>query len=108
MCRWALAKWTMSFCGWRRPAQVTGTTKAVDNPSVQNMLGPMDSFPFDMHSSRSLTEGNAFTIGDATPRRYRVDVYGAPDGYCLRSVRVSGQDATNSGMMITDPWRVLN
>ncbi len=54
--------------------------------------GPMDSFPFDMHSSRSLTEGNAFTIGDVTPRRYRVDVNAAPDGSLSAAVRI-GQDA---------------
>ena len=59
MCRWALAD--MDDVVLRiaaMTAQVTGTIKAVDNPSVQNVrvaLDPMDSFPFDMHSSRSLT-----------------------------------------------------
>jgi hypothetical protein len=48
-----------------------------------------------------MQEGNAFTISDITPGKYRVDVYGAPEGYYLRSAQVNGQDVTDSGLTVT-------
>ena len=86
------------------PAQITGVVKAPENPdltSVRVTLDPIESFPFDMHSSRNMQEGNAFTIPDITPGKYRIDVYGAPEGYYLRSAQVNGQDVTDSGLTVT-------
>jgi len=86
------------------PAQITGVVKAAGDPALPNVrvvLDPIDSFPMDMYGSRGMQNGNAFTIGDVAPARYRVDVYGAPDGYYLKSVQMNGQEISDSGLTVT-------
>lgn len=84
--------------------EVAGTIAAEGDPDLKAArvtLDPMDAFPPDMHSSRNLAAGNAFTIPGVVPGRYRVDVFGAPDGYYLKSVRAGGQELMESGLSIS-------
>jgi protocatechuate 3,4-dioxygenase beta subunit len=86
------------------PAQVSGVLKAADNPNLQNVrvvLDPMDNSAFDMQSSRTIGEGNTFTVPGIPPGNYRVDVFGAPDGYYVKSVHVGGQDYFETGLAIS-------
>jgi hypothetical protein len=64
-------------------------------------LDPMDNTAFDMQSSRTIGEGNTFTVPGIPPGNYRVDVFGAPDGYYVKSVQVGGQNYLESGLAIS-------
>ena len=86
------------------PAQISGVIKAAENPNLGNVrvtLDPMDNTAFDMQSSRTIGEGNTFTVPGISPGNYRVDVFGAPDGYYVKSVQVGGQDYLESGLAIS-------
>jgi protocatechuate 3,4-dioxygenase beta subunit len=86
------------------PAQISGVIKAADNPNLGNVrvtLDPMDNTAFDMQSSRTIGEGNTFTVPGISPGNYRVDVFGAPDGYYVKSVQVGGQNYLESGLAIS-------
>jgi protocatechuate 3,4-dioxygenase beta subunit len=86
------------------PAQLAGTLKAAENPDLANVrvtLEPMDNTSFDMQSSRTIGEGNTFTVPGIAPGNYRVDVFGAPDGYYLKSVQAGGQDYLESGLAVS-------
>lgn len=86
------------------PAQITGVVKAAENPdlkSVRVTLDPMENVAYDMQSSRNMGEGNTFTVPDVNPGRYRVDIFGAPQGFYLKSVLVGGQDVKDSGLNVT-------
>ena len=85
-------------------ATIAGVIRTEENVNVQNVritLDPVEGLPFDMHSSRTVGEGNTFTVPDVGPGRYRVDAVGAPDGYYLKSVQISGQDVTESGLTVS-------
>jgi protocatechuate 3,4-dioxygenase beta subunit len=84
-------------------AQISGVIKAADNPNLGNVqvtLDPMDNAIFDLQSSRGIGEGNTFVLPGVAPGNYRVDVSGAPEGYYIKSVQVSGQDYLESGLAI--------
>jgi protocatechuate 3,4-dioxygenase beta subunit len=85
--------------------QVSGVVRAsegaVDLRAVRVILDPLDEFPLDMQSSRTLGDGGAFTVPDVVPARYAVDVFGAPEGYYVQSVQWSGQDVTESGITVS-------
>jgi hypothetical protein len=85
--------------------QVSGVVRASEgNPdlhAVRVILDPLDEFPLDMQSSRTLGEGGAFSVPDVVPGRYAVDVFGAPEGYYVKSVQSSGQDITVSGITVS-------
>jgi protocatechuate 3,4-dioxygenase beta subunit len=86
------------------PAQISGIIRAAENPNldaVRVTLDPMDNSSFDMQSSRTLGAGNTFTVPGIPPGNYRVDVFGAPDGYYVKSVQVGGQDYLESGLAIS-------
>ncbi len=85
------------------PAQVTGVVRSEEPIDVKNVrvtLDPMETMPYEMHSSRNIGEGNTFTVPNVTPGSYRVDVFGAPEGYYLKSVQAAGQEFLTSGIAI--------
>ena len=85
--------------------QVSGHVRVsegdADLRAVRVTLDPLDAFPSDMQSSRTIGVDGAFAVPDVVPGRYGVDVFGAPEGYYVRSVQWSGQDVTESGMVVS-------
>jgi hypothetical protein len=90
--------------------QVSGIVRADDPGDIRNVrvtLDPLDAFPLDMISSRTVAEGGTFAVTDVVPARYAVDVFGAPEGYYVKSVQWSGQDVTDSGIGVSGNVQTL-
>ena len=88
--------------------EVTGQVRAegADAPDlspVRVMLRPRDAagVAFGPMPMGNIKENGAFTLANAGPDIYTLQLYGLPDGYWVKSVRLGDEDAIENGFNLT-------